>query len=72
MTDDNVSTIKVHSMWLHEASVVLFWNNYESAKYHERDMHHHFLKIADALGYDVKLRSAEIINLNDEIAHEIR
>ena len=35
-------------------------------QWHIREVHRHFLKIADALGYDVQLRSAE--NTTDEAA----
>lgn len=71
MTDDNLSTVKCHANWLLEAAIVCFWDN-EGKKYHMSELHRHFGEIADALGYDIKLRSAEIININNEIEHEIR
>ncbi len=50
-----------------EAIVAHYLNlDKQGRQWHIREVHRHFLKIADALGYDVQLRSAE--NTTDEAA----
>jgi hypothetical protein len=69
MNTDQILTVKYNSNRLADHAVVAHFTelNENALRWHIKEMHHHFLKIADVMGYDVNLRTAECI-IDDEAA----
>jgi len=60
MKKDNISGAKFAGRALADHALLAFYaDNIHAFNYHVRRMHEDFSQLADALGYDVILRSAE-------------